>query len=55
MGEPGAITVVDTERLQLVDTVATEGGAHTIGLDPSSHTIYAFLPANEGAAVYVPG
>ena len=53
IGEPGVICVVDTERLELVETIATERDAHTIGLNPDDHTVYAFLPASEGAAVYV--
>jgi len=53
IGEPGVICVVDTERLELVDTVPTEPDAHTIGLNPDDHTVYAFLPASDGATVYV--
>lgn len=52
VGEPGVITVVDTARLAPAEIVPTEAGAHTIALDPANHTIYAFLPASEGAAVY---
>jgi DNA-binding beta-propeller fold protein YncE len=52
VGDPGVITVVDTARLEIAETVPTEAGAHTIGIDPASHTVYAFLPASEGAAVY---
>jgi DNA-binding beta-propeller fold protein YncE len=52
IGEPGVICVVDTERLELVETVPTERNAHTIGLNRDDHTIYAFFPMSEGAAVY---
>lgn len=52
IGEPGVITVVDTARLEHAETVPTGAGAHTIGIDPASHTVYAFLPAKQGAAVY---
>lgn len=52
IGDPGVIAVVDTRRLELAEIVSTESGAHTIGLDASRHTVYAFLPASGGAAVY---
>lgn len=52
IGDPGVIAVVDTSTLELAEIVPTESGAHTIGLDASRHTVYAFLPASGGAAVY---
>lgn len=52
IGEPGVIAVVDTGMLKHAETVPTEAGAHTIGIDPASHTVYALLPASDGAAVY---
>ena len=53
IGEPGVITVIDTARMEHAETVPTEAGAHTIGIDPPSHTVYAFLPASGGAATYL--
>jgi DNA-binding beta-propeller fold protein YncE len=53
IGEPGVIGVVDTDRLEIIETVATEPGAHTLGIDPDRHAIYAFLPASSRAAVYL--
>jgi len=53
IGEPGVVCVVDTERLEVLETVPTEEGAHTMGIDPESHTVYAFFPGSMGAAVYV--
>ncbi len=53
IGEPGVICVVDSDRLDLLETVPTEQGAHTLGINPHSHAIYAFLPASQGAAVYL--
>ena len=53
IGEPGVICVADTERMEILGTVPTEPGAHTIGIDPHSHRVYAFLPASGGAAIYV--
>ena len=53
IGDPGVICVVDTDALTLVETVATDLGAHTLGIDPHRHAVYAFLPASSGAAVYL--
>jgi DNA-binding beta-propeller fold protein YncE len=53
IGEPGVITVIDTDRLEIIDTVATEPGAHTLGIDPDRHAIYAFLRTTSCAAVYL--
>lgn len=53
IGEPGAVCVMDTGRLQLLETVPIEPGAHTLGIDPHRHAVYVFLPASEGAAVYL--
>jgi len=52
VGQPGVVCVVDTERLDLLETVPTGPGAHTIAVDTESHTVYAFLPGSGGAAVY---
>ncbi len=52
VAQPGVMCVVDTERLELLETVPTEDGAHTIAVDPETHTVYAFLPGSGGAAVY---
>jgi DNA-binding beta-propeller fold protein YncE len=52
IGDPGVICVIDTRLLQLLETVSTEEGAHTIGIDPTSHTVFAFLPVSEGAGVF---
>jgi DNA-binding beta-propeller fold protein YncE len=53
IGEPGVISVVDTDQLEIIETVATEPGAHTLGIDPDRRAIYAFLPTTSGAAVYL--
>ena len=55
IGDPGVICVADTDRLHLLQTVPTEPGAHTLGIDPERHAVYAFLPASSGAAVYLDG
>ena len=52
IGAPGVVSVIDDQRLETLETLATESGAHTIGWNPETHTLYAFLPASEGAAVF---
>lgn len=53
IGEPGVICVADTGKLEIIDTMPTEDGAHTLGIDPGRHAVYAFLPASQGAALYL--
>jgi DNA-binding beta-propeller fold protein YncE len=53
VGEPGVICVVDSDRLRLLQTVPTGPGAHTLGIDPDRHAVYALLPGSSGAAVYL--
>lgn len=52
VGEPGVVCSFDTERLEHVETVETEGGAHTTGWDPERRRLYVFCPGSSGAAVY---
>jgi len=52
IGDPGVIAVANTRSLRIVETVPTEPGAHTLGIDPDRHAVYVFLPASGGAAVY---
>ena len=52
-GHPGAIDVFDTVTMKRVQTVKTEVGAHTIGYNPESDKVYAFLPETHRASVYV--
>jgi DNA-binding beta-propeller fold protein YncE len=52
VGDPGSVTVVDTARLAVVETVATESSAHTLGWDPSHKTLYVFCPESSGAALF---
>jgi DNA-binding beta-propeller fold protein YncE len=53
IGEPGLIEVFETNHMRRLETVRTEAGAHTLGFDPSRHTVYAFLPDTHRALVYV--
>jgi DNA-binding beta-propeller fold protein YncE len=52
IGSPGIVTVFDTERLDEVETVETEDGAHTIGWDPATAQLYVFAPQRGGALVF---
>jgi DNA-binding beta-propeller fold protein YncE len=52
IGDPGLVEVFDVKRLERIGVVATERGAHTIGLDLDRHRVYAFLPATHRAAVF---
>jgi DNA-binding beta-propeller fold protein YncE len=52
IGEPGVVCSFDTERLELLETVETEPGAHTCGWDRGSRCLYVFCPASSGAALY---
>ncbi len=52
IGAPGVVCVVDTTRLELLETVPTEPGAHTIGWNSVHYTLYAFLPTSMGVVVF---
>ena len=52
IGDPGVVTVIDTERLEEIETIATEPGAHTLGWDAASRRLFVFAPARGGALVF---
>jgi DNA-binding beta-propeller fold protein YncE len=52
VGDPGFVCSFDTERLEQVEMIATEQGAHTTGWDPVDRCLYVFCPRNGGAIVY---
>jgi hypothetical protein len=52
IGQPGVVCSFDSDRLEALETVATEQGAHTIGWDPDGRCLYAFSPASGGAMVF---
>jgi DNA-binding beta-propeller fold protein YncE len=52
IGDPGVVCSFDSERLEQLETVETERGAHTSGWDPVDRCLYVFCPASGGAAVY---
>ena len=49
IGDPGVIEVFDTSPLRRHETVATEGGAHTLSFDAGRNIICAFLPGGATA------
>lgn len=52
VGSPGVVVVFDTVRRVQLQVVATEEGAHTIGWDPATRRLFAFLPRSCGVAFY---
>jgi serine/threonine-protein kinase len=52
VGEPGVVCSFDSDRLERVEEVETELGAHTIGWDAVGRCLYVLCPGSGGAAVY---
>jgi DNA-binding beta-propeller fold protein YncE len=52
IGDPGVVCSFDSERLEQLETVETEEGAHTTGWDPVDKCLYVFCPGSGGALVY---
>jgi hypothetical protein len=52
VGDPGVVCSFDSGMLELLDTVETEPGAHTIGWDPDGRGLYVFAPVSVGALVF---
>lgn len=55
IGDPGVVCSFDSERLEPLETVETEPGAHTIAWEPDGRSLYVFCPQSSGAAVYREG
>jgi DNA-binding beta-propeller fold protein YncE len=53
IGDPGVVDLFDTDRLERIETVQTEPGAHTLGFDAERNKVYSFLPKTQRAGVYV--
>jgi DNA-binding beta-propeller fold protein YncE len=53
VGDPGVVDVFDTDVMERIETVPTEGDTHTLGFDAERNKVYAFLPKTHRAAVYV--
>lgn len=52
IGEPGVVCSFDSERLEPLETVETEPGAHTSCWDRDGRSLYVFSPVGGGAIVY---
>jgi uncharacterized protein YjiK len=52
IGAPGVVCSFESDRLELLQTVETEEGAHTIAWDPVDRCLYVFCPGSGGAALY---
>jgi DNA-binding beta-propeller fold protein YncE len=55
VGDPGVLCSFDTERLEPLEVVETEPGAHTTAWEPSTRSLFVFCPESCGAAVYREG
>ena len=55
IGDPGLVCSFDSDRLEQLETIETEQGAHTIGWDPDGRCLYVFCPESGGAAVFEDG
>jgi DNA-binding beta-propeller fold protein YncE len=55
IGEPGVVCSFDSERLEHLENVTTEQGAHTIGWDADGRCLYVFCPERGGALVFEEG
>ncbi len=52
IGEPGLVCSFESDRLEEVEQVETEQGAHTTCWDPDARALFVFCPGSGGAAVY---
>jgi DNA-binding beta-propeller fold protein YncE len=52
VGEPGLVCSFDSDRLEQLETIESEPGAHTIGWDPDGRGLYVFCPESCGAKVF---
>ncbi len=52
IGEPGTIEVFDTDRVERIQTVSTELGAHTIAFEAATNGVCAFLPESHAGMTF---
>jgi DNA-binding beta-propeller fold protein YncE len=52
VGDPGAVCSFDSARVEHLETVDTEPGAHTMCWDPVGLALYVFGPEKSGATVF---
>jgi hypothetical protein len=46
------IEVFETDVMRRVEVIRTEAGAHTLGFDQATNTVYALLPRSHRALVF---
>ncbi len=51
VGDPGVIDLFETDTFQRIESIPTEKGAHTLGLNFVHNKVYAFLPQTHRAMV----
>jgi DNA-binding beta-propeller fold protein YncE len=52
IADPGVLAVVDTETMELAETIETERGAGTTAFDPERQLVHVFLPKTCRVATY---
>lgn len=52
IGDPGVIEVFETDGMRRVEVIRTEAGAHTLGFDHATNTVYTLLPRSHRALVF---
>ena len=52
IGDSGLVCSFDSDRLEPLEVVETEQGAHTIGWDPDGRCLYVFCPGSGGAMLF---
>jgi DNA-binding beta-propeller fold protein YncE len=52
VGEPGVVCSFASDAFEQLETVESERGAHTMGWDPDTRSLYVFCPESGGAAVF---
>ncbi len=52
IGDPGVIEVFDTRAMKRIQTVKTDLGTHTIGINLETHILYAFMPESHRASIF---
>lgn len=53
MGKPGAIEVIDTTRMEHIESLEFEEGTHTLAFNAETNKVYAFLPQTHRAEVLI--
>jgi DNA-binding beta-propeller fold protein YncE len=52
IGRPGVIDIIDSRRMEKIDRVETEKGAHTLTFDARRQRLYSFFPKKNSAEIF---